>query len=352
MARMRRKWAWGGGAVAAVLVGYLACAPVPAEPVAWDPPAAPDWSSLAVTVERHLEGEGVGPEDVAVDGQGRVYTGYADGRILRWDPGAETPDVFATLSGRPLGLAFDAQGLLWVADGEGGLLSVDAEGTVRPRAVDVGGEPLVFADDVAIAPDGTVFFSEASRRWSVHDSTLDAIEAVPTGRLLAYDPATEETTVRLESLRYANGVAVTADGQAVLVVETFGYRVSRLWIDGPRRGERDVFVDALPGMPDNVHVDERGRVWVALIKERSGLLDALYPWPQVRKVLFRIPRAWLPVPPPIVWFAVFGPDGALLGSFRTEDGYGDVTSVTPDGDHLWLGSLSMPALGRAAMPLR
>ncbi len=328
-------------------LGYLACAPVDAEPMGWDPPPASDLGEPSVaSVTLHLKGEGVGPEDVAVDRAGRVYTGYEDGRIVRFEPGVGKLEVFASLpQGRPLGMEFDGEGRLIVADGRGGIVAVDEDGVATTLLSEVEGEPLLFTDDLDIAPDGTIWFSEASRRWSVSDSTLDAIEGVPTGRLISFHPERSETTVHLRGLRYANGVAVTPDGQAVLVAETFGYRVTRLWIGGSKRGEVDRFVDALPGMPDNVQTDEHGRVWVALIKERSGLLDALYPWPGVRKVLFRIPHAWLPVPPPVVWFAVYAPDGALLRSYRADDGFGDVTSVTPHGESLWLGSLSMDALG-------
>ena len=332
-------------------LGYLAFAPVDAEPAAWDPPAPLDLGEpTAAAVTLHLKGVGLGPEDVAVDAAGRVYTGYEDGRIVRFTPGGES-EVFASLpEGRPLGMEFDGAGRLIVADGRAGVVAVDEHGTVTTLLSEIDGVPLVFADDVDIAPDGTIWFSEASTRWSVSDSTLDALEGVPTGRLISFHPEHGEPVVHLRDLRYANGVAVTADGQAVLVAETFGYRITRLWIDGPKRGEVDRFVDALPGMPDNVQTDEQGRVWVALIKERSGLLDALYPRPGLRKVLFRIPHAWLPVPPPIVWFAVYGPDGTRLDSFRADDGFGDVTSVTPHGADLWLGSLSMEALGHVPMP--
>lgn len=344
-------WAKGVGVVVLLGLGYLACAPVEAEPAAWDPPAVTDLGEpTAATVTLHLEGVGVGPEDVAVDEVGRVYTGYEDGRIVRFMPGGE-PEVFALLpGGRPLGMEFDPAGRLIVADGRAGVLAVGPQGEVTTLLDEVDGEPLVFADDVDVAPDGTIWFSEASRRWSVSDSTLDAIEGVPTGRLISFHPDRAEPTVHLRDLRYANGVAATSDGQAVLVAETFGYRVTRLWIDGPKKGMVDQFVDGLPGMPDNVQIDEQGRVWVALIKARSGLLDALYPLPTLRKVLFRIPHAWLPVPPPVVWFAVYESDGTRLGSFRADDGFGDVTSVTPHATDLWLGSLSMDALGHVARP--
>ncbi|MEM6295718.1 MAG: SMP-30/gluconolactonase/LRE family protein [Myxococcota bacterium] len=342
---------------AALVVAYLACAPIEAEPLAWTPPEADEsvapWSSpRALQVTRMLEGEGRGPEDVAVDAQGRVYTGYEDGRIVRFVPDrAGPPELFATLpGGRPLGMEFDAAGTLLVADGRAGIVGVSPEGTVRTIVDTVDGEPLVFADDLDVTSDGTIWFSEASRRWDVQDAALDAIEGVPTGRLIAHDPATGRTKVALSQLRYANGVSVTPDDEAVLVNETFGYRVTRLWLKGPKAGSSEVFVDALPGLPDNVEVDAQGNVWVALVKARSPILDAVYPYPALRGVFYRIPESWLPVPPPIVWVAAFDAEGTALASMRAEDGFGDITSATPHGDTLWLGSLTMSALGSVPRP--
>jgi sugar lactone lactonase YvrE len=47
---------------------------------------------------------GHGPEDVVVDGEGRIYTGVDDGRILRLSPDGQRIDVIADTGGRPLGL--------------------------------------------------------------------------------------------------------------------------------------------------------------------------------------------------------------------------------------------------------
>ena len=59
----------------------------------------------------------------------------------------------------------------------------------------------------------------------------------------------------------------------------------------------------------------------------------------------------MPVPAPIVWFAAYDSDGSRLGAWRSEAGFGDVTSVNLHGEDLWLGSLSMTALGHAPAPL-
>lgn len=353
----RAGWKWGVAGVFAVATLYLACWPIDAQPQGWTPPPgvaregswAPNDALASPT--RHVEGEGIGPEDLTFDDEGHVYTGLADGRILRAAPDGSKPYTFATLNeGRPLGMAFAPDGDLIVADGHGGIVAVDPQGQVRDVVTEVDGEPLLFADDVDVAADGTIWFSEASRRFDVEHAPLDAVEGVPTGRLIAFDPASGATKVHLEALRYANGVSLGPDDAYVLVNETFGYRIARLWLTGPQAGSHDLFVEGLPGLPDNVHVDEEGNAWVALIKDRSAILDAISPYPGLRAVLFRLPEAWLPVPPPIAWVAVFDANGVLRTQLRGEGTFGDVTTAKPHGERLWLGSLSMNALASVERP--
>ena len=55
----------------------------------------------------------------------------------------------------------------------------------------------------------------------------------------------------MEGLFFANGVALGPDERFVLVNETVTGRVHRL-LKGDRRGERDIFIDGLPAMVDNI----------------------------------------------------------------------------------------------------
>lgn len=345
------------GLLLASAVGYLGCWPIDADPHAWTPPPNPSgnapWedNEVLANVEPLHGGALEGPEDIAVAPDGRLYTGLADGRIVRFDANGGELQDFVHIDGRPLGMEFAPDGTLWVANGHGGLLAFDAAGTEVDRVDAVNGAPLVFADDLTIAGDGTVWFSEASTRFSPEKAALDAVEGNPTGRLLSYDPRTKETRVRLEGLRYANGVVMGPDDAFVLVVETFGYRVARLWLKGERAGEGDLFAQGFAGLPDNITKDAQGRYWVALIKRRSAILDAISPHPSLRRALMRVPEAWLPVPPPMAYVAVLDPEGQVLGTAMGTDGsFGDITSATALGDTLWLGSLSMTAVGRVAVP--
>ena len=153
-----------------LLVFYLVLWPVPIEPQAWTPPAAPklegDYAvnDKLAAAERIGVGVGVGPETVSVDAQGRIYAGYEDGRIVRFAADGSNPDNFAQTGGRPLGHRFDAAGNLIVADAYKGLLSISPDGKITTLATQQGGVPFGLTDDVEPGADGNYYFSDVRRR--------------------------------------------------------------------------------------------------------------------------------------------------------------------------------------------
>ena len=80
-----------------------------------------------------------------------------------------------------------------------------------------------FADDVIEASDGSLYFSVASTKFGLHDGYLDVLEAKPHGQLLKYDLSSNETSIVLDGLCFANGVALSKDQDYLVVCETWKY---------------------------------------------------------------------------------------------------------------------------------
>ncbi|WP_134677992.1 SMP-30/gluconolactonase/LRE family protein [Ectopseudomonas khazarica] len=332
---------------------YLALTPSPIAPLPWEAPEAPPMTAVLepndtlMKAELLARGQIHGPEDTAVDAQGRVYAGLHDGRVVRVlaDDSVET---FADTGGRPLGMDFDAAGNLILADAYKGLLRIDPQGRIEVLSTEADGLPFAFTDDLDIASDGIIYFSDASSRFQQPDYLLDLLEARPHGRLLSYDPSTGETRVLLDGLYFANGVALSANEDFVLVNETYRYRITRYWLKGERAGQHEVFIDNLPGLPDNLQGDRKGTFWVALPTPRKADADFLHRHPWLKAQLAKLPRALWPKAIPYGFAIALDENGKIVRSLHDTSGthLRMVTSVKPVGDYLYFGSLDNDRIGK------
>ena len=329
---------------------WLALAPSEIDPVAWKAPPAPALTGLlaqnADLKLKLVKAEGlIGPEDIARDAQGRFYTGVVDGRVLRFTQNMEFSN-FANTGGRPLGMEFDAKGNLIVCDAHKGLLSIDSGGAITTLSTEEGGVTFGFTDDLAIAKDGTIYFTDATYKFHPPNYLADYMEHRGNGKFLKYDPATKTTTKLIGDLCFANGVTLAPDESFVLVNETWNYRVLRYWLTGEKKGTWDVFVDNLPGFPDNIASNGKGMFWLALANPRNAIADALAPYPRLRRAVWKLPKVLQPKP--VRYSFVLGLDTSGKVSRNLQDPAGSlapIASVNEFDGKLYLGSVEDTQLG-------
>ena len=335
--------------------GYLLFWPTGLDPEEWDPPDPPDWESNHKLVSANiLHPELEGPEAVVVDTSGRVITGLADGRIVRFEPtfGSRVETVART-GGRPLGLAFDAAGRLLVADARRGLMAVGEGGAVEVLSAEQGGRRFRFVDDLAVASDGTVYFTDASDRFSIDEFEMEVLEHRPRGRVLAWDPASRATSLVAERLYFANGIALGPGEEYALVTETASYRVRKVWLRGERKGQVETWVDNLPGFPDNIRWSPARKVfWLALGAPRNSAVDWLASHPFLRNAVVRLPGFLQPAPDQHSFVLGYDEKGVLVYDLQGagESAYAPIASVVEHDGILYLGSFSQSGVARIAAP--
>ncbi len=346
----------------AIMLAYLSFAPIGVEPVAWQPQPPPSADNgpfarndLLKGIERIAKGVGKGPEALAFDPQGRVYTGFEDGRVARFEPDGTGYTLLANTGGRPLGVFVHPDGSVIVCDADRGLLKIDQRGEITVLTAAADGVPLHFTNDLAITKEGSkVYFTDASSKFGYGRSTEAIVEHGGRGRFMVYDFNTGKTDVLMKDLQFANGVALGPDEAFVLVNETGSYRILRYWLKGAKAGTSDIFADNLPGFPDNITFNGSGRFWVALFAPRTAIADRLAPYPAARKVLLRALQFFSPPVKPQAFALAFDPGGKLIANLQYDgrDAYFPVTSVRehPNGD-LYFGSLTADSLGRMKTPL-
>lgn len=341
-----------------LFAGYLAVAPSAIDPLAWEPPPVPALAGPLAPNQRLADatllavGKIDGPEDPETDAQGRLYGGTNRGEVVRVD--GDAVEVFAQTGGRPLGLDFAPSGALIVADAKKGLLSIAPDGAVTTlidAATGVDGVRLGFTDDVAVASDGTIYFSDASDKFGFGDHLLDMLEGRPHGRLIAYDPASAKATVLARDLYFANGVALSRDESFVAINETYRYRVTRHWLKGPKAGTTEVMLEGLPGFPDGISQSGRGTFWVAMFTVRNAAGDFLATRPLLSRMVANLPRALWPKPEPYGLAIEIDEDGTILRSLHDPSGaqVQQVTAVHERDGTLYLGHLHRDRITKLAL---
>ncbi|XVF05044.1 hypothetical protein REPUB_Repub05bG0137200 [Reevesia pubescens] len=313
-----------------------------------------------------------GPESIAFDPLGRgPYTGVADGRILFWD-GEKWKDFAYTSSnrselcnpkpsplsylpnehicGRPLGLRFDKNGDLYIADAYLGLFKVGPEGGLATSLVtEADGVPLRFTNDLDIDDEGNIYFTDSSSVYQRRNFMQLVFSSENSGRLLKYNPHTKETTVLVRNLQFSNGVSLSKDGSFLVFCEGCPGRLLKYWLKGEKAGTSEVFA-ILPGFPDNVRTNKDGEFWVAIHCRRSMYSHILGLYPKLRKFILKLPIATkiqylLQIGGKLHAQVVkYSPEGKLLQVLEDSEGkvVKAVSEVEERDGKLWLGSVLMP----------
>jgi hypothetical protein len=165
-----------------------------------------------------------------------------------------------------------------------------------------------------IAPDRI-----ATRSWdTMYGAKTDALRGSKTGRLLQYDPKTDEVTVLARNLHFPNGIAVDRDETYVLFGETFTLRMLQYF---PAVKKLKVVNDGgLTGYPDGVDC-----AWQGVTATQSSLCYAVMP-----SAILPLIKGIMKLPHPIDMFArsfLMGLHKNLAPRLKP---YGGIVEINPE----------------------
>lgn len=338
-----------------LLIAYFALYPSPIDPVPWTPPVNKGFTGAFEAnddldkLEYVIEGECVGCEDLAFDSTGQyVYSGEIDGDIMRFNLTNKASKKVGNTGGRPLGIQFDSDNNLIIADAREGLLSMNVtSGKVTLLTNSYNGEHLNFVDDLDIDSSGVIYFSDASSKYGYDHVIADMMERRPHGALYSYDPETQTTTLLLDDLYFANGVAISEDEQFLFINETSNYSFSKYWINGLKKGTREFVNDNLPGFPDNITHGESGTFWLTLVAPRQQSIDDLMPNTNARSMYMKLPKSMHPAATHYACVVGLDASGNVTHNYQSSHPkFVEITSVTEHKGWIYFGSLVDTGIAR------
>lgn len=204
-----------------------------------------------------------------------IFTDIPANRIMAWDPAVARLSVWREGSHYAIGLACAPNGSVLACEHSTrslSVLDVTLDGGAGERAVlarSVGGRVLNSTNDVCVAADGTILFTDPPFGVRAESGVLhgyqQAMELPWCGIFrVGADP---DTPVLLSDAVYRpNGLCLSPDGTRLYVSDSSDqhhkvvfFNVGKKWdLSGPHD-----FAVMLVGVPDGMRCDSAGNLWVA-----------------------------------------------------------------------------------------
>ncbi|GFY82644.1 calcium-dependent phosphotriesterase superfamily protein [Actinidia rufa] len=305
-----------------------------------------------------------GPESLEFDIQGcGPYTGLADGRVVRWMGEDGGWEIFALVT-KNWSEKLCAKGVDSTTSKQWKMLTTASwswglrEASLHLWQLMWKGSPYSLQMTLTFHNNGSIFFTDTSKRYNRVNHFLIMLEGEATGRLLRYDPPTRTTHVVSDGLAFPNGVQLSKDQTFLLFTETTNCRLMKYWLEGPKRGLVELVAN-LPGFPDNVRLNEKGEFWVAIDCCRTPAQEVLTHNPWIRSVYFRLPirmrylarfmgmRMYTVV-------SLFNEKGEVLDVLEDKQGkvMKLVSEVTEAKGKLWIGTVAHNHIATLPYPLK
>jgi gluconolactonase len=224
-------------------------------------------------VERLYEGTrwAEGPAWFAA-GRYLVWSDIPNDRMLRWDEPTATVGVFRAPAGFTNGNTVDREGrLVSCSHGARRVERTEHDGSITAIAERFDGKRLNSPNDVVVATDGAVWFTDPTYGIDSHYEGHKADSEIGASNVYRVDPETGACELAAGDFVRPNGLAFSPDGARLYVSDTGVSHVP----DGPRhirgfdvgpggalRGG-EVFATCTSGMFDGFRFDADGRLWTS-----------------------------------------------------------------------------------------
>ena len=201
-----------------------------------------------------------------------VWSDIPNDRMLRWDEDTGVVNTYRSPSRFANGHTLDHQGrLISCEHGSRSVTRLEADGSTTVLASHWQGQPLNSPNDVVVARDGTIWFTDPTYGIDSDYEGHRADSAIGASYVYRVDPSSGNCVAVLTDFVRPNGLAFNADESRLYVADTGRTH----YADGPKHlrmfnvgtgyalSGGAVFADCDVGLFDGLRIDALGRVWTS-----------------------------------------------------------------------------------------
>ena len=198
-------------------------------------------------------------EGPSSDASGNVYfTDQPNDRIMVWSLNDKL-SVFMQPSGHSNGMSFDKEGNLWsCADEKNEIWCISPDKKIKVIPSKYLGKPLNGPNDLWIAPDGGIYFTDPfyKRTWWDHDTMPQNCEAV-----YYLNPDHNTITRVVSDLIKPNGIVGSPDGKILYIADIAGNKTWSYIISGDGSlSNKKLFCEK---GSDGMTIDTKGNIYLS-----------------------------------------------------------------------------------------
>ncbi len=198
------------------------------------------------------------------DARSLYWTDLPNDRILRWDEITGDVTTYRSPASKANGLTRDGSGRLIVCEhGERRVTRIEYDGSTTVLASTYRGKPLNSPNDVIVASDGAVWFTDPPFGLVSDYMGQVAEPQLPAG-IYRLDPLDGSLACVADDVPGPNGLAFSPDERVLYVVASRARPRTILAFDvieGRTLHRPRVLIDAADGTPDGFRVDVDGNLW-------------------------------------------------------------------------------------------